>query len=32
MKLVLDNPEAEMNFDYMEWVPKSIYDNGEDKH
>ena len=32
MKLVLDNPKAEMNFDYMEWVPKYIYDNSEDKH
>ncbi|MBO4268471.1 MAG: fasciclin domain-containing protein [Bacteroidaceae bacterium] len=32
MKLVLDNPKAEMNFDYMEWCPKSIYDNNEDKH
>lgn len=32
MKLVLDNPKAEMNFDYMEWCPKSIYDNGEDRH
>lgn len=32
MKLVLDNPKAEMNFDYMEWCPKSVYDNNEDKH
>ena len=32
MKLVLDNPTAEMNFDYMEWCPKSIYDNNENKH
>ncbi len=32
MKLVLDNPMAEMNFDYMEWCPKSIYDNNEDRH
>ncbi len=32
MKLVLDNPKAEMNFDYMEWCPKSIYDFNEDKH
>jgi len=32
MKLVLDNPNSEMNFDYMEWCPKSIYDFGEDKH
>lgn len=32
MKLVLDNPKAEMNFDYMEFCPKSIYDSGEDKH
>lgn len=32
MKLVLDNPSAEMNFDYMEWCPKSIYANREDKH
>jgi hypothetical protein len=32
MKLVLDNPKAEMNFDYMEWCPKSIYDSNEDRH
>ena len=32
MKLVLDNSKAEMNFDYMEWCPKNIYDNREDKH
>ena len=32
MKLVSDNPKAEMNFDYMEWCPKSVYDNNEDKH
>lgn len=32
MKLVLDNPRAEMTIDYMEWVPKSVYDNDEDKH
>ena len=32
MKLVLDNPKAEMNFDYMEWCPKSVYDNLEDTH
>lgn len=32
MKLVLDNPKAEMNFDYMEWCPKNVFDLGEDKH
>ncbi|MBR6369668.1 MAG: fasciclin domain-containing protein [Bacteroidaceae bacterium] len=32
MKLVLDNPKAEMTIDYMEWVPKSVFDNDEDKH
>ena len=32
MRLVLDNPEAEMNFDYMEWCPKSIFAIKEDKH
>lgn len=32
MKLVSDNPKAEMNFDYMEWCPKNIYDFNEDKH
>lgn len=32
MKLVLDNDKAEMNFDYMEWCPKSVFDNNEDKH
>ena len=32
MRLVLDNPNAEMNFDYMEWCPKSIFAYKEDKH
>ena len=32
MRLVLDNPDAEMNFDYMEWCPKSIFAYKEDKH
>ena len=32
MRLVLENPNAEMNFDYMEWCPKSIFSNNEDKH
>ena len=32
MRLVLDNPNAEMNFDYMEWCPKSIFTLKEDKH
>ena len=32
MRLVLENPEAEMNFDYMEWCPKSIFGLKEDKH
>ena len=32
MRLVLENPDAEMNFDYMEWCPKSIFGNNEDKH
>lgn len=32
MKLVNDNPKAEMNFDYMEWCPKNVYDNNEDRH
>lgn len=32
MRLVLENPEAEMNFDYMEWCPKSIFSMNEDKH
>ena len=32
MRLVLENPNAEMNFDYMEWCPKSIFDLKEDKH
>ena len=32
MKLVSDNLKAEMNFDYMEWCPKSVYDLNEDKH
>lgn len=32
MRLVLDNPNAEMNFDYMEWCPKSIFTFKEDKH
>ena len=32
MRLVLENPQAEMNFDYMEWCPKSIFSLNEDKH
>lgn len=32
MRLVLENPDAEMNFDYMEWCPKSIFSLKEDKH
>ncbi|MBO7111116.1 MAG: fasciclin domain-containing protein [Bacteroidaceae bacterium] len=32
MRLVLENPNAEMNFDYMEWCPKSIFAYMEDKH
>lgn len=27
-----DTDKPEMNFDYMEWCPKSVYDNNEDKH
>lgn len=32
MKLVSDNAKSEMNFDYMEWCPKNVYDNNEDRH
>ena len=32
MRLVLENPQAEMNFDYMEWCPKSIFSLKEDRH
>ena len=32
LKLVLDNPKAEMNFDYMELCPKTVYANNEDRH
>ena len=32
MKLVLNNPNAEMNFDYLEWCPKSIFAVKEDRH
>ncbi len=32
MKLVSNKLNAELNFDFMEWCPKSIYDNEEDKH
>lgn len=32
MKLVLNNPNAEMNFDYMEWCPKSVFAVKEDRH
>lgn len=33
MKLVSTNKtNPELNFDYMEWCPKNIYDNEEDKH
>lgn len=32
LKQILDNSKAEYLFDYIELVPKSVYDNGEDKH
>ncbi len=32
MKLVTQGIKATMNFDYMEWCPKSIYSNDEDRH
>ena len=32
MRLVYNNSKAEMNFDYMEWCPKSIFFSNEDKH
>ncbi len=32
LKQILDNSQAEMLFDYIELVPKNVYDNGEDWH
>lgn len=32
IKQLLDDRSAEFLFDYMEWVPKSVYDNNEDKN
>ena len=32
LKLVLDNPKSEITIDYMEWVPKSVFDSDEDWH
>ena len=31
-KQLLDNNKAEFLFDYIELVPKSVFDNAEDKH
>ena len=31
-KQLLDNKKAEFLFDYIELVPKSVFDNAEDKH
>ena len=32
IKQILDNNKAQFLFDYMELVPKSVYDMDEDKH
>lgn len=32
LKQIMDNSKAEYLFDFIELVPKSVYDNGEDKH
>ncbi|MBO4499334.1 MAG: fasciclin domain-containing protein [Bacteroidaceae bacterium] len=32
LKLVLDNPTSEITLDYMEWVPKHVFDGNEDRH
>ncbi len=32
IKQIMDDRNAEFLFDYMEWVPKSVYDNNEDKN
>ena len=32
VKQLLDDRKAEFLFDFMEWVPKSVYDNNEDKN
>ncbi|MBO7110875.1 MAG: fasciclin domain-containing protein [Bacteroidaceae bacterium] len=32
VKQILDDRNAEFLFDYMEWVPKSVYDGNEDKN
>lgn len=32
IKQILDNKNGEFLFDFIEWVPKSVYDNKEDKN
>lgn len=32
IKQLLDDKDAEFLFDFIEWVPKSVYDNNEDKN
>lgn len=32
IKQILDDKEAEFLFDFIEWVPKSVYDNNEDRN
>ena len=32
IKQILDSKNAEMLFDFIEWVPKTVYDNNEDKN
>lgn len=32
IKQIMDDRNAEFLFDFMEWVPKSVYDNNEDKN
>lgn len=32
IKQILENNAAQFLFDYIEWVPKSVYDNQEDKN
>ena len=32
IKQILDNKDGEFLFDFIEWVPKSVYDNNEDRN
>jgi len=32
IKQILDSRDGEFLFDFIEWVPKSVYDNNEDRN